>query len=223
MKKYLIVSGKGGVGKTTVTVFLAKALTILGKKIGILDADLNTANVPLMLGDSRKVMKVNGKGIYPNEVDGIKVVSYWYDTANGVPHLLMAGDRISKILKAFCENVIWGDIDVLLVDFPPVTSDELIGAINMLGHIDGAIIVIEGSTRLSVEDAKRAKLTLNHFNVPIIGFVKNKVSPYYDEGVNVESELRLKCLGEIKLKRRKNGHLTLSPKDFIPIAKKLEV
>jgi len=223
VKKYIISSGKGGVGKRTVTVWLAKAFS-LKKKTGILDADINTANVPLIMGFNSKErvpMEVRGYKIVPHEMNGIKVVSYWFDTAD-VPHLLWSQDRVAKMLKAFCRDVDWGDTEVLLVDTPPSTSDELIGVINMIGHIDGVILVVEGSTRVSVEDAKHAKRTFDYFNVPVTGFIKNKASSYYDEGIDVDEELGLPMLAEVKLKRRKKGKLMLSEKDLLPVVEKLE-
>jgi Mrp family chromosome partitioning ATPase len=223
MYKFIISSGKGGVGKTTVTIYLARAFKKAGKKVGILDADINTPNVPVMMGfNSRIPMRVEDYRIVPHEIDGIKVVSYWFDTAD-VPHLLWSQDRVGKILKAFCKDVDWGDTEVLLIDCPPTTSDELIGIVSMIGHIDGVILVVEGSTKVSVEDAKHAKRTFEYFNVPIIGYVKNKVSEYYDEGINVDKELGLPCLGEIRLKKRRKGRLTLTEKDFMPIVEALGV
>jgi ATP-binding protein involved in chromosome partitioning len=223
MRKYIISSGKGGVGKTTITVWLARAFA-LSKKTGILDADINTPNVPLVMGFNSKEripMEVKDYKIIPHEINGIKVVSYWFDTAD-VPHLLWSKDRVEKMLKAFCWDVDWGDTEVLVIDTPPSTSDELVGIINMIGHIDGVLLVVEGSTRVSVEDAKHAKRTFDHYNIPVTGYIKNKASSYYDEGIDVDSELGLPMLAEVKLKRRKKGKLMLSEKDLLPVVEKLE-
>jgi len=217
VKKLIVCSGKGGVGKTTVTVYLARAFAKRGYKVGILDVDINTSNIPIVLGfTERRPHEVKDYKIVPHEKDGIKVVSYWFDTVDGAPHLLWSADRVSRILKAFCKDVDWGDIDVLLADCPPATSDELVGLVNLLGHIHGAILVVQGSTRSSVQDAKLAKATLDYFNVPVVGFVQNMVSEIFDEGVDVEKELGVPKLGEIKLKKK------LSVKDFEPIIDRLK-
>jgi Mrp family chromosome partitioning ATPase len=217
LKKLIVCSGKGGVGKTTVTVYLARALIRRGYRVGILDADINTSNAPIVLGFAeRKPHEVKDYKIVPHEKDGVKIVSYWFDTLDSVPHLLWSADRVSRILKAYCKDVDWGDIDVLLTDVPPTSSDELVGVINLLGHIHGAILVVQGSTRSSVQDAKLAKATLDYFNVPVLGFVQNMVSDIFDEGIDVEKELGVPKLGEIKLKKK------LSVKDFEPVVDKLK-
>ena len=216
MKKILVCSGKGGVGKTTVAVNLARAFAAKGRRVGLLDADINTSNAPIILGfTERKPLEVKDNRIIPHEANGVKVVSYWFDTAD-VPHLLWSADRVVKILKALCKDVDWGVLDLLIIDSPPTTADELIGVINLLENIDAAILIVQGSTRSSVQDSKLAKLTLDYYKVPVVGFVQNMVSKYFDEGADVESELGVPKLGEIGLKQK------LKVEDFVPIAEKLE-
>ena len=216
MKRILISSGKGGVGKTTIAVTLARALS-RASKVGILDADVNTANVPIILGfEEPEPLKVVDYRIIPHELDGIRVVSYWFDTSNSVPHLLWSTDRVGKILKAFCRDVDWGDTEVLIVDLPPATSDELVGVVSMIGHIDAVILVVQGSTKSSVHDAKLAKMTFEHFNVPVTGFIQNMTSSYFDDGIPVEEVLGVPCLGRIKLKK------TVTVRDIEPVVKELE-
>lgn len=200
MKRILVSSTKGGVGKSTITVHLAKELSKRGHKIGILDADIVAPNVPILLGfEERPRLEYKDDMIEPVEKDGIKVVSYWFELDEDIPVLLWGTKRTESILSAFCREVNWGDIDLLLVDCPPTTADELVGLVNMLPHIEGAIIVVQGSTRLSVHDAKLSKYAFDHLNVRVLGVVQNMVSEYFDENIDVEKELGLKVLAKIPL------------------------
>lgn len=207
------------------TVSLARSMVEEGNSVGILDADLNTPNVPLMMGytpQERVPMEVQDYEIVPHQRDGVKVVSYWFDTAD-TPHLLSSQDRINNMLNAFCRDVNWGGTEILLVDAPPATADELVGVINMMGHINGGILVVEGSTVVSVEDALHARRTFEHYNVPIAGYVKNKVSQYYnDEEVDVDAQMDVPLLGEVKLKKRSKKGLDLT-KEVKPVLQSLGI
>lgn len=201
MKKLLISSAKGGVGKTTTSVNLARAIARKGYKVGILDADISAPNVPIAMGITEKTpMEVVDYKLKPVVVDGIKVVSYWFDTINGIPFLLWSTDRTEGILRSFCQNVDWGEVDIVIYDCPPTSADELLGLINYLGHIDGVILILQGNTRASVEDAKLAKYTFDYFNVKVLGFIQNMMSDiFYNGDINVEVELGLKKIAEIPL------------------------
>ena len=200
MKRILISSAKGGCGKSTITVNLAKELVKRGYKIGILDADLVAPNVPLLLGfEERPRLEYRDDKLVPVEKDGIKVISYWFELDEDIPVLLWGSNRVEAILAAFCREVNWGDIDLLLVDCPPTTADEIVGLVNMLPHIEGAIIVVQGSTKLSVHDAKLSKAAFDYLNIRVLGVVQNMVSEYFDEGIDIEEELGLKVLAKIPL------------------------
>jgi ATP-binding protein involved in chromosome partitioning len=202
MKRILISSSKGGVGKTTVTVNLAKELNRRGVKVGILDADIVAPNVPYLLGftsENRPRMEYVEDRLIPVEKDGIKVVSYWFELDKDIPVLLWGTQRVDAILSAFCREVKWGGIDVLLVDCPPTTADEIVGLTKMLGHIEGAILVVQGNTRLSIEDAKLSKSAFEYLNIKILGIVQNMISEYFDDGIDAEKELGLRVLAKIPL------------------------
>ena len=200
MKRILISSLKGGCGKTTITVHLAKELARRGYKIGLLDADIVAPNVPILLGfEERPKLEYKDDKIVPVEKDGIKVVSYWFEIDEDIPVLIWGTKRTDTILAAFCKEVDWGDIDLLLVDCPPTTADEIVGLVNMLPHIEGAIIIVQGSTRLSVHDAKLSKYAFDHLNVRVLGVVQNMISEHFDEGIDVEKELDLEVLAKIPL------------------------
>ncbi len=202
MRKILISSAKGGVGKTTITVNLAKYLSKRGYRVGIIDADISAPNIPIHFGfEDKKPMVVEDYKIIPYEKEGVKIVSYWFELPKGVPMLLFGTDRARIILKSFCKEVKWGNIDVLIVDCPPAVSDEIIGLIQYMGHIDGVIVVVQGSSRASIEDAKLAMNTFDYHNIPIIGYIKNMVSEFFDNNVDVDKELNIPKIGEISLSK----------------------
>ena len=199
MKRVLISSSKGGVGKTTITVSLAKELAKRRYKVGILDADIIAPNVPLALGIERQRIPFYEDKLHPIEKDGIKVVSYWFELDDDIPVLIYGSNRAEQIIPAFCKEVDWGDIDILLVDCPPTTADEMVGLANNLKHIEGAIIIVQGNTKLSVSDAKLSKAALDYLNIRILGVVQNMISEYFDDKVDVQKELDLKVLAKIPL------------------------
>ena len=198
MKRILIASGKGGVGKTTITVNLAKKLNEDGYKVGILDADIVAPNVPILLDfKDRPRMEFYKDNLHPIEKDGIKIVSYYFEIDEDIPVLLYGNKRTEQILSAFCKEVDWGDIDILLVDCPPTTADEIVGLANNLSHIEGAIIVTQGNTRVSVNDAKLSKAAFDYLNIRIFGVVQNMINEVFDEKIDIEKELNLKILTKI--------------------------
>jgi len=213
MKKVLICSGKGGVGKTTLTVELAKCARDMGYRVGVIDADIATPNLPVILNSEKAftlgMMKVENDMILPHTIDGIQVVSYWFDTTQNTPHLLNGSTRVSRILRAYCSSVKWHeDTQLVFVDCPPATSDELIGLITLLNP-DAAVLVTEGKTLPSVIDARRAKNTLDYYKVKVIGYVINKQSPRYSEDVDSDNIIGARCIGQVPLGRRYRGQLKI--------------
>jgi len=224
MKTLIISSSKGGVGKTTVAVNLALAFS-KDKKVGLLDADINAANVPIMLGMKKEPMKMENDMIIPhNYSENLKVISEWFEVPDDVPKLLMGADRAYRQIKAFCKRVKWGKIDMLLSDAPPSTSDELYGLTEYLPNIDGAILITQGCSKLSVADAKGAKNVLEYLNIPILGFVRNMAymqrgavkMELFSDKVDASNELELEELAVIPFKR------DIGPKDFMGLKNKLE-
>src|SRR5690606_35634830 len=125
-----IASGKGGVGKSTVTVNIAVALARMGKKVGIIDADIYGFSVPDMMGiDSRP--KVIAEKIYPAEKFGVKVMSMGFFVQDNSP-VIWRGPMLGKMLNNFFAEVEWGDLDYLLLDLPPGTGDVALDVHDML-------------------------------------------------------------------------------------------
>lgn len=203
MKRIMISAAKGGVGKTTVAVTLARELNRRGRSVGILDADIVAPNVPYLFGfnkHNRPRLVYKNDQIVPVEKDGIKIVSYWFELDENIPVLLWSTQRVDNILQAFCKEVNWGDVDILIIDCPPTTTDEIVGLAKSLGHIDGVVLVVQGTTRLSIEDAKLSMSAFEYLNIKVLGVVQNMVSKYFkEEGIDIEEELNLPVLAKIPL------------------------
>jgi ATP-binding protein involved in chromosome partitioning len=170
--KIVVGSGKGGVGKSTVTVNLAVALRSWGFKVGILDADITGPNIPKLLGiEDRKLM--NGPdGLEPVDAAGIKVVSMALLLMSRDSPVVWRGPMKMSALKQFVSDVNWGDLDFLLVDLPPGTSDEPISAAQLITGLDGAIIVTTPQ-EVALLDSRKALNMFLMMNVPMLGMVEN--------------------------------------------------
>ncbi|MDI6860679.1 MAG: Mrp/NBP35 family ATP-binding protein [Caldisericia bacterium] len=165
-----IASGKGGVGKSTVTTNLAVTLSKMKFKVGVLDADINGPNIPLMFGIDEKPGILNGK-ILPIEKYGVKVISIGFFMENDNSPVLWRGPLISKAIEELFEDVLWENLDFLLIDLPPGTGDETLTVGQSLS-LDGVLIVTTPQD-VSILDATRSAIAFNKLNVPIIGVIEN--------------------------------------------------
>src|SRR5574341_1909707 len=166
-----IASGKGGVGKTTVSVNLALALAKTGAKVGLLDADIYGPSVPLMLGMGKAAMEVENNKLQPAESHGIKVVSFGFFAEQEHQAAIYRGPIISGIVKQFLVDTNWSDLDYLIVDLPPGTGDiplTLAQTIPITG-----ILVVTTPQDVASNVAVKAIGMFNKLNVPIIGVVEN--------------------------------------------------
>jgi ATP-binding protein involved in chromosome partitioning len=164
-----VASGKGGVGKTTVTTNLAVALAKKGFKVGILDADMHGPDIPIMLGITDRPVGTGGM-LLPLEKYGVKMMSAGSLAGKGVP-IVWRGPLVNKAIKEFLGNVMWGDLDYLVVDLPPGTGDAALTVANSI-PLDGVIIVTTPQ-KVAVEDVRRSIGLFRTQDIRVIGIVEN--------------------------------------------------
>jgi ATP-binding protein involved in chromosome partitioning len=176
-KTLLIASGKGGVGKSTVTANLAYALTRLGKKVGIIDADIYGANMPKILNATKHVLMGDKDGkIYPFEKDGIQMVSTEY-LVEEKRALMLRGPMLGKILKLFFEDTLWNDdIDYFLVDLPPGTGDVMMDLKNF--SEDAKMVIVTTPQESAAHIAIKAGYAAKDLSQDVIGVIENMA--YYE-------------------------------------------
>ena len=166
-----VVSGKGGVGKSTVTSMLAVAMARQGKRVGILDADITGPSVPTAFG-VEQCQGASQEGLYPALTrTGIQVMSINLLLDNNTDPVVWRGPVIAGAVKQFWTDVIWEDVDYLFVDMPPGTGDVPLTVFQSL-PIDGVVIVTTPQDLVSMIVAKAVKMA-NMMHVPVLGFVEN--------------------------------------------------
>ncbi|HEX8029601.1 MAG TPA: Mrp/NBP35 family ATP-binding protein [Vicinamibacterales bacterium] len=162
-------AGKGGVGKTTVSVNLAVALSKLGARVGVLDGDIYGPNVPIMLGVQAQLETVD-KQIRPAEKYGIQVVSMGFLTQDEAP-VIWRGPMLHSAIQQFCRDVAWKDLDYLVVDMPPGTGDVAL-SLSQTVPAAGAIVVTTPQ-QVSLADSRRAVRMYQKLKIPVLGLVEN--------------------------------------------------
>lgn len=163
-------SGKGGVGKTTLSVNLAVALAKMGHKVGLLDADVYGPNVPLMLGVSAQPRMVGENRIEPLEAFGLKVISVGFLNPGDKP-IIWRGPMLHQIVRQFLGLVEWGQLDYLVVDLPPGTGDVALSLVQTV-PLTGAVVVSTPSD-VSLQDARKAIEMFRQMKVDVIGMAEN--------------------------------------------------
>lgn len=163
-------SGKGGVGKTTLSVNLALSLAKLGYKVGLLDADVYGPNVPLMLGSAATPKIVGDNMIEPPTRYGVKVISVGFLNPGDKP-LVWRGPMLHQMIREFIQRVEWGKLDYLIVDLPPGTGDVAISLIQTV-PLTGAVVVTTPSD-VSLQDGRKAIEMFRQVKVDLIGIAEN--------------------------------------------------
>lgn len=204
-----VASGKGGVGKSTVSLNLALALSQTGAKVGLLDADIYGPSIPLMLGMKDGYMEVEDNKLQPAKANGLKVVSFGFFAEQSHQAAIYRGPIISGILKQFLVDTNWSDLDYLIVDLPPGTGDiplTLAQTIPITG-----ILVVTTPQDVASNVAVKAIGMFEKLNVPIIGVVENMshfICPncsdkhyiFGDGGAKkISEQFKMPFLGEIPL------------------------
>ena len=171
--KLLVMSGKGGVGKTSVAVNLALALSSKGKSTGILDIDIHGPNVPKMLGIEGTVLYACEDGIEPVRINrSLKAVSIALLTKDQDQPIIWRGPLKTALIKQFLGDVNWGDLDYLIIDAPPGTGDEPLSVCQLLPNLTGAIIVTTPQ-EVAILDSRKSVMFAQKLNTPVIGIIEN--------------------------------------------------
>lgn len=195
-----IVSGKGGTGKTFVATELAFTLAKLGKKTGLIDADIHCPNVFRMLGVKHRFAQTAGNFIIPFEKDGVKLVSMAGLAGEDEP-IMFRGPLISKIIQQLLLGTVWGDLDFLIIDFASGMGDSVI---TLLQHtaVDGLLIVTT-SHDLGIFDARKTINMALQLGVPVIGILENMRSEIFGEGSasRLAESMKLPFLGSIPMRK----------------------
>jgi ATP-binding protein involved in chromosome partitioning len=215
-----VASGKGGVGKTTIAVNLALALSKLGNvgaasgaspRVGLLDADVYGPNVPIMLGTSQEPLATLDRRIVPVEVQGLKMISMGLLNPGDKP-MIWRGPMLHSVITQFLRSVQWGELDHLIIDLPPGTGDVQLTLIQTVA-VTGAVVVTTPSI-VALADVRKAIEMFRQVNVEVLGVVENMSSfacPHcgkpvdifgHGEGARTAREYGVPVLGEIEIDPR---------------------
>jgi ATP-binding protein involved in chromosome partitioning len=171
--KVAVISGKGGVGKSTVTVNLAIAFALHGYRVGILDADIHGPSIPKMLGLTGQRLEAGPPGVFPAVGPfNIKVVSIGFLLPDDTTPVIWRGPLKMTAIRQFLSDVVWGELDLLLIDLPPGTGDEPLSVAQLLPEMDGVIIVTIPS-EVSQIVVKKAVMFAKKLGLQIIGVIEN--------------------------------------------------
>ncbi len=209
--KFIVISGKGGVGKTTVSVSLAYSLALKGYKVGLLDVDIHGPNVNKMMGLEKIGLTGDGTRMDPIEVlPNLKVISTASIIGDPDTPIIWRGPLKMKLIKQFLTDVNWGNLDYLIIDSPPGTGDEPLSVIQLINDLDGAIVVTTPQ-EVALLDARKTIQFAKQLNIPFIGLVENMsglVCPHCKENIdlfgtgggrNAAKEMHISFLGDIPM------------------------
>ena len=179
--KLVVISGKGGVGKTTVAVNLAYELAVRGAKVGILDVDIHGPNVAKMLGIEGLKLEGSDSGIEPAEVlPNLKAISIALLMKNQDQPIIWRGPLKMGVIKQFLTDVNWGKLDYLIIDSPPGTGDEPLSVCQLISDLTGAVIVTTPQ-EVAILDSRKSVLFTKELKVPVVGIIENMsgfICPY---------------------------------------------
>jgi Mrp family chromosome partitioning ATPase/predicted Fe-Mo cluster-binding NifX family protein len=172
--KLIVMSGKGGVGKSTVAAYLAIELAAQGMKVGLMDADIHGPSIPKMLGlDGERPIAAGPGGAAPIEYsENLKVISIGFLLSSSDQAVIWRGPLKMGLIEQFLGDVEWGSLDYLIVDSPPGTGDEPLSVCQLLPDLDGAIIVSTPQD-IAIADVEKSITFCRRVNTPIVGVVEN--------------------------------------------------
>lgn len=171
MKKILVCSGKGGVGKSTISVAITKCLALRGYKVGILDIDVDTPNLPEFMGITERDVELSDTGIMPKFIDGIEMMSVGFMADNDLA-IMWSGDRRTMIIDQMITKVDWTS-EVLIIDSPPGTTEEVMTVIK--NYKPDGIVIVSTDEKATISDVKRtlAMIRILESSKKILGIVLN--------------------------------------------------
>jgi ATP-binding protein involved in chromosome partitioning len=192
-----VASGKGGVGKSSLTANLAVAFSHLGKRVGVLDADIYGHSIPHILGIHQKPVAVD-EMIVPPVKDDLKLMSIGFFLDENEP-VMWRGPMLHRALEQFLTDVHWGDIDVLVVDMPPGTGDISISLGQLLPRAE--VVVVTTPQKLAQDVASRAALMARKTNMRLLGVIENMTGEMfgYGGGEALAAQLDVPLLGQVPL------------------------
>lgn len=172
-KKLIVISGKGGVGKTTVAVNIAYGLAVQGQRVGILDVDIHGPNIAKMLGIEDRILGVDDSFIKPIEITpNLKAVSLALMIKDRDMPIIWRGPLKMMTIKQLLADVDWGELDYLVVDCPPGTGDEPLSVCQLIPDMDGAVIVTTPQD-VAILDSRKSVIFAKQLKIPIVGIIEN--------------------------------------------------
>lgn len=187
-KKLLVLSGKGGVGKSTISTNLAAGLSARGYKVGLLDIDIHGPNIPNMFGLEGFAPMITDLGIMPIVYsENLKLISIGFFLEKKDEAVVWRGPIKHRLIENFLTDVRWGELDFLVVDSPPGTGDEIISIVQVLDKVDGAIIVATPQD-VALSDVRRTVKFCKDASIPILGVVENMsgfICPHCGKSVEI--------------------------------------
>jgi len=212
--RILVLSGKGGVGKSTVAANLAISLSLADRRVGLLDVDIHGPSIPKLLNLESKAVHAVGDAILPVETTGgLKVMSIGFLLRGKDDAVIWRGPMKYQMIKQFLKNVQWGTLDFMIIDSPPGTGDEPLSVVQLLENADGAIIVTTPQ-EVALNDVRKGITFCRNLNLPVLGVLENMsgfVCPKCGErtdifksggGEQMAAEMNVPFLGRIPIDPR---------------------
>ncbi len=187
--KIMVFSGKGGVGKSTVAVNLAASLALKGKKVGLLDVDLHGPSIPRLLNMEDRQIEAQGGALLPIEYsDNLKVISIGFMLRSRNDAVVWRGPMKYGLIKQFLKDVEWGELDYLIIDFPPGTGDEPLTIGQLLGDSAEGAIIVTTPQEIALLDVRKSINFCKQLGISVLGVIEN-MSGFVCPGCGVKTDI----------------------------------